>query len=129
MSKYKITLDGTTYEMEIERVEGGEPAPVKAPEAPAVRPAPAQTAAVSAAPASGSAQTAEGTVVSPMPGTILSVSVAQGEAVQKGQPVLVLEAMKMENEIVAPKDGHIVALRVAQGDTVQGGDALFEIGE
>lgn len=127
MSKYRINLDGKTYEMEIERIDGSEiahsqpkAAPVKvsapAPAAPAVKAAPAQ-------PSGGNA------VVSPMPGTIIKLYAAMGEMVKNGQPILVLEAMKMENEIVAPKDGKIVALHVAQGDSVQGGAALFEIGE
>ncbi len=127
MSKYRITLDGKTYEMEIELMDGS--APVAAPkkdEAPA-KAAPAQAAPAVAAPAA--AQPAAGNAVtSPMPGTILKVNVSQGDEVQQGQAVLVLEAMKMENEISAPKAGKITALHVKQGDSVQGGDALFEIG-
>ena len=52
----------------------------------------------------------------------------EGENVKKGQPVLVLEAMKMENEISAPADGTLKKLYVQQGDAVQGGAPLFEIG-
>ena len=132
MSKYRITLDGKTYEMEIELMDGS--APVAAPrkeEAPA-KAAPVQAAPVQAAPAAAApaaAQPAAGNAVtSPMPGTILKVNVSLGDEVQQGQAVLVLEAMKMENEISAPKAGKITALHVKQGDSVQGGDALFEIG-
>ena len=130
MSKYRITMDGKTYEMEIELMNGN--APVAAPkkeEAPvkaaSVQAAPVKTAAAAAVqqPATGNA------VTSPMPGTILKVNVSLGDTVQKGQAILVLEAMKMENEISAPKAGKIIALHVKQGDSVQGGDALFEIEE
>ncbi len=126
MSKYRITLDGKTYEMEIELMNGS--APIAAPKK---EEAPFKVAApVKAAPAAAVQQPAAGNAVtSPMPGTILKVNVALGDTVQQGQSILVLEAMKMENEISAPKAGKIIALHVKQGDSVQGGDALFEIGE
>ena len=130
MSKYRITLDGKTYEMEIELMNGS--APVAAPkkeEAP-VKAVPVQAAPAKAAPAAAVQQSAVGNAVtSPMPGTILKVNVSLGDNVHQGQAVLVLEAMKMENDISAPKTGRIIALHVKQGDSVQGGDALFEIGE
>lgn len=134
MSKYKITLDGKTYEMEIERIDGNasvssqpKAAPVSAP-APVKASAPVKAAAPTAA-SPAAAQTGGNAVVSPMPGTIIKLLAAAGDTVKKGQAVLVLEAMKMENEIAAPKDGKIAALHVAQGDAVQGGAALFEIAE
>ena len=75
-----------------------------------------------------SAAVADGTKVeAPMPGTILSVNVANGAAVKKGDVLLVLEAMKMENEIMAPKDGKITSVNVAKGATVNSGDLLFTI--
>ena len=126
MSKYRITLDGKVYEMEIERLDGSEAVQKKTP---AAKPAQA-SAPVKPSPAAASTQPAAGNaVVSPMPGTIIKVYAAAGETVKKGQSILVLEAMKMENEIVAPKDGKIAALHVAQGDAVQGGAALFEMDE
>ena len=129
MSKYRITIDGKTYEMEIERMDGAYTASAAEKSAPA---AVSQQAAPVSAPAAASSPApaaASGAVVSPMPGTILKVAAAQGDTVQKGQLVLVLEAMKMENEILAQKDGVITALYVKEGDSVQGGAALFEIGE
>ncbi len=126
MSKYRIKLDGKVYELEIERVDGGGQAAVPArapkPAEPAVKPVQAAPAAEKAPEASESA------VKSPMPGTILRVNAAAGDAVKKGQSVLVLEAMKMENDIAAPRDGKLTAMYVAKGDTVQGGAPLFEIG-
>ena len=129
MSKYRITLDGKTYELEIERADG-------AVAAPAASAAPVKAAPVAAAPAaapapavSAPAAPTSGTVNSPMPGTVLRVFANVGDAVKKGDAVLVLEAMKMENEITAPADGKLSALYVAAGDAVPGGAPLFAVGE
>jgi biotin carboxyl carrier protein len=65
-----------------------------------------------------------GTVVAPMPGTVLQVAVNIGDNVIKGQTLLVLEAMKMENEIMAPTDGVVHELNVTQGVSVNAGDIL-----
>lgn len=62
----------------------------------------------------------------PMPGLVLGVSVKEGDVVSKGQPVLVLEAMKMENDIKAPTDGAIRAILVSEGEAVQKGQPLIE---
>jgi len=130
MSKYRITLDGKTYEMEIELMNGSAPVAAPKKEEVPVKAASVQAAPVKAAAAAAVQQPATGNAVaSPMPGTILKVNVSLGDTVQQGQAILVLEAMKMENEISAPKAGKIIALHVKQGDSVQGGDALFEIEE
>lgn len=126
MSKYRITLDGKTYEMEVELMDGTTPAlsrkEAKTPVQPAVTAAPVVTKPAAAL-------VGGNTITSPMPGTILKVYVKTGEAVKEHQAVLVLEAMKMENEVTAPKDGTLTALHVKPGDAVQGGAPLFEIGE
>lgn len=128
--KYKVTLNGTTYEVEVEKGEAilvdeyvaAAPAPVAAPAAAApAAPAPA-AAAASAATAAGEQITA------PMPGTILSVKVNQGDAVKAGQILVILEAMKMENEIVAPRDGTVAQVVVAQGASVDTGAPLVVLG-
>ena len=67
-------------------------------------------------------------MTAPMPGTIASVSVTVGQAVTAGQPVLVLEAMKMENEIFAASTGTVSAIFVSKGDTVNSGDPMIQIG-
>ncbi len=128
--KYKVTLNGRTYEVEVDagkamltdEYEAYAPAPA-APAAPAAA-APAAPAAP--APAAAPAVTAAGEPVnSPMPGTILRVEVAQGAAVKEGQLLVVLEAMKMENEILAPKDGTVAQVVVQKGSHVETGSPLI----
>ncbi|MBP3622189.1 MAG: biotin/lipoyl-binding protein [Lachnospiraceae bacterium] len=121
MKNYRITVNGTAYDVAVEELGAGSvqtaapaAAPVAAPAAPA--PAPA------AAPAAGSAGSI--TVASPMPGKILSVKSSVGAAVKKGDVILVLEAMKMENEVVAPEDGTVASINVSAGDSVEAGDTL-----
>jgi len=88
------------------------------PEAPATRPAPA---------ASGGGRTDR--MTAPMPGTILSVLTAAGASVTRGQPVMVLEAMKMKNELKAPRDGTVAELYVADGAQVKYGEPLLRFEE
>ena len=126
--KYKVTLSGRTYEVEVQAGkailldEYDAVAPVAAPvAAPAAAPAPA----VAAAPViTGTGEA----VNAPMPGTILKVNVTQGQAVKEGQVLCVLEAMKMENEIMAPKAGTVTQVVTAKGASVNTGDALVVIG-
>ena len=77
--------------------------------------------------AAGSGAGGDGTVSAPMQGTIVKVLVAQGDAVEPGQALLVLEAMKMENHINAEGGGTVKEVRVAAGDTVGTGDVLIVI--
>jgi acyl-CoA carboxylase subunit alpha len=65
-----------------------------------------------------------GSLVAPMPGNVVRIGAVRGERVRPGQPVVVLEAMKMEHQIVAPTEGLVVEVRVAAGDQVQAGDVL-----
>lgn len=118
MSKYRINMNGKEYEMDVELVDGSAPA-VKAPVV--SKPAAATKEVPAAAPSS------EGSVISPMPGTILKVNVKEGDTVKAGDSVVILEAMKMENDITAPKDGVVKAISVAAGQSVAKGDALFEV--
>lgn len=64
------------------------------------------------------------TVTAPMPGKILAVKASNGQAVKKGDVIMVLEAMKMENDIVAPQDGTIASINAAVGDSVEPGATL-----
>ena len=130
--KYKVTLNGRTYEVEVEAGKAmlldEYEAIVPAAPAPAVAAAP--VAAPVAAPAAAAAPTVvKGEAVSaPMPGTILKVNVTEGQAVKAGDVLCVLEAMKMENDIAAPKDGTVTQIIAAKGASVATGDALVVIG-
>ena len=131
--KYKVTLNGRTYEVEVEAAEAmllaEYEAIAPAPAAAAPVAVPAAPAAVAAAPAAAPAVTGAGEAVNaPMPGTILKVNVSQGQAVKEGDVLCVLEAMKMDNEIMAPKAGTITQVVVAKGSSVNTGDALVVIG-
>jgi biotin carboxyl carrier protein len=66
-------------------------------------------------------------VSAPMPGKVVRVLVEQGQEVEAGQPIVVVEAMKMQNELKSPKAGTVVALHAAPGATVNAGDILAEI--
>ena len=128
--KYKVTLNGRTYEVEVEagkamllsEYEAIAPAPAAA--APAAAPA----AAAPAAPAAPVVTGAGEAVSAPMPGNILKVNVKAGDAVKSGTVLVVLEAMKMENEIMAPKDGTVTQVLVSKGSTVDTGAPLVVIG-
>lgn len=129
MSKYRITLEGKTYEMEVELVPE-EAAPqteirkeyrefrgsVKDPTVRVIDP-------------SAERQTIQntGVVTAPMPGTIIEIKKQEGAEVRRGEIILILEAMKMENEIAAPSDGTLIKVTHSVGDTVAGGEILFEV--
>ena len=125
MSKYRITVEGKTYEMDVELI--GANGAVVAPVAKAATPVVAAPKAAPAPVAAKPAEVGSGSVVAPMPGTILKVLKASGDAVKAGEVVLILEAMKMENEITAPVDGTIESLSLTEGSTVAGGDLLFDV--
>lgn len=142
--KYVATINGKRYEVEVEKVDAyksldrngvaapkapvlaasapraAAPAPAPAAPAPATAPAPAPAApAPAAAPAAGGT-----TVEAPMPGKVLSVKAAVGQAVKFGEPLVIMEAMKMETEIVAPADGTVSQVLVNTGDSVDTGAAM-----
>ena len=117
MKKYRVNVNGTAYEVEIELIDGAA--------APAAAPAPA--AKEEAAPAPAAVPAGGEAINAPMPGTILAVNVTAGQAVKKGDVLFILEAMKMENEIMAPADGTIAAVSVTKGATVESGALLCSI--
>ena len=146
MKEYKLKINGNDYAVTVNEVDGsvaevevnGTPfkvefeKPIKKAAAPVAKPvaksaAPAAAAAPVAKPAApaGGAGT---TVSSPLPGVILEVCVKEGDAVKRGQKVMVLEAMKMENVIEATADGTVTAIKVGKGDSVLEGAPLVIIG-
>lgn len=139
MKNYRVTVNGCTYDVQVEEVSGFAaasaqavaPAPVAAPapvvaSAPAAAPAPTAAAAPAVAPATGGTE-GNVKVTAPMPGTILDIKVNIGDSVSANQVVIVLEAMKMENEIVTPSAGKVSSINVSKGDTVNSGDILVTI--
>ena len=131
--KYKVTLNGRTYEIEVEAgkamlLDEYEAIAPAAPAAAAPVAAPAAAPAAATAPAAPAVTGAGDAVTAPMPGTILKVNVQNGQAVKAGQVLVVLEAMKMENEIMAPKDGTVTQVVVSKGASVDTGAPLVIIG-
>lgn len=129
--KYKITLKGRTYEVEVEHGEAMlideydaiAPAPAAAP----VAAAPAPAAAAAPAPAAAPAAVAGTPVTAPLPGNVLEVKVKPGESVKAGQLLVLIEAMKMENEVFAPADGIVKQILAQKGALVATGDTLLVI--
>ena len=126
MKKFKVTVNGKTYEVEVEEMGSVPAAPAAAP-VPAAAPEPVKAAAeaVSAAPKGPIPDNAV-VVKAPMPGKISAVKQERG-AVEHGAVIVVLEAMKMQNDITAPQDGTLTEVRVAVGDSVKTGDVLAVI--
>lgn len=128
LRKFKIKVDGQEYQVEMEEIGAvAAPAPVApvaapaAPASPAVEAAPAPAAPVAATPAGADA------MPSPMPGNILRILVNVGDTVTENQPLMILEAMKMENEIVAPKAGTVGDIIATLNQSVNSGDGLISI--
>ncbi len=117
MRNFLVNVNGTSYQVAVEEIDGkAAPAAKPAAEAPKAAPAPAAAASVG------------GTKVTcPMPGTILEVKVKDGDVVKAGQPVFVLEAMKMESDIPAPVAGTIRGVAVEKGASVETGSVLCSI--
>ena len=113
MKKFHITVNGNAYEVDVEEI-GASAAPATA--APAAAAAP-----VAAAPAGGTV------ITCPMPGTIIDIKVAAGQAVAEGQLLVIFEAMKMENEIVAPCAGTVASINCVKGDSVDSGAVLLSL--
>jgi biotin carboxyl carrier protein len=137
--KYKVTLHGKTYEVEVEKGnailldEYEAKAPQKAVSSAPVQPAPAEATSASVQPAPSETppapvQTGAGNAVtSPLPGTITSVNVSQGQNVKRGQLLVTIESMKMENEILAPSDGTVTSVSAVSGQSVSTGAVLLTI--
>lgn len=131
MRKFNVNVNGTLYEVEVDEIQAGaaaaparKPIPATAPKAAAPK-----AAAPKAAPARPAAAPAGAeTVKAPMPGNILEVRVKDGQSVQAGDVLFILEAMKMENEIMAPAAGIVSGVAVQKGSAVATGAVLCHIG-
>jgi glutaconyl-CoA/methylmalonyl-CoA decarboxylase subunit gamma len=113
MKNYTITVNGNVYDV---TVEEGTSSTIQTTQAAAKQPAAPVTKKAAASGTEGSVK-----VPAPMPGKILAVKSTVGQAVKKGEVLIVLEAMKMENEIVAPSDGTVASVNVVSGDSVEAG--------
>ena len=118
MKSYTITVNGNVYDVTVEENTNGAPAAAPAPRAAATAPAPAAKPAAAAG-AAGSISITAGAA-----GKVVDVVAAPGAAVKKGDPVVVLEIMKMETPVVAPQDGTVASVEVAKGETVESGAVL-----
>ena len=121
MRRFNVIVNGVSYDVVVEEVaaDAAAPVPTAAPVAPKAAPA-----APKAAPAGNAGAVA---VKAPMPGTIMKVNVAPGDAVKKGDVLCVLEAMKMENDISAPQDGVVASVNVQRGASVQSEEVLVTL--
>lgn len=122
MKKFNITVNGNAYEVEIEEVKAAAPVAAAPKAAPAAAPK-AAPAAAAAAPAAG-----DNTVTAPMPGKIVKLVASVGQAVNAGDVLLILEAMKMQNEITAPAAGTVKSFAINAGDSVKPGQTMVVIG-
>lgn len=129
--KYKVTLNGKVFEVEVEKGEAilldEYAASAPAAPVPAVVQVPAPTAVTVASPASANIAAGE-VIISPLPGSIFAIKVKEGETVKAKQVLLVIEAMKMENEVLAPRDGKVVQMIISQGSSVESGAPLLVLG-
>ena len=132
MRQFRVVVNGNEYKVAIEELGEESTVVEKKPvvqerSAPQASPAPAQakTPKPTVKAKSGSPDASEGSIVAAMPGTILDIKVAVGDSVTKGQPLLILEAMKMENDVMAPFDGTIKEIYTTKGASVNSGDQLM----
>ncbi len=122
MKNYTITVNGNVYDVVVE--EGASTgAPVAAPAAPKAAPK-AAPAAAPAAPKAASTGAGSIKVEAGAAGKVFKIEASVGQAVKRGEPVVVVEAMKMEIPVVAPEDGVVASIDVAVGDAVEAGATL-----
>ncbi|KAF0119096.1 MAG: biotin/lipoyl attachment domain-containing protein [Rhodospirillaceae bacterium] len=129
LKKFKITVDGKPYSVSVEDVtDGSAPAvvPTVTPTAIVAMVAPVALAPAAVAPAAKSA--GAGDIPSPLGGVVKEVKVTVGQAVNEGDLVVVLEAMKMKTNVFSNITGKVSAVHITPGDAVDSGQALISIG-
>lgn len=123
MRNFNITVNGKQYTVGVEELGAN------APVAPVAAPAPAAAAPAAAPAPAAPAPAGDGEkVTAPMPGTILDIKKNVGDTVKTGEPIIILEAMKMENDIVAPCDGKVTSITVKKGDSVETNQVIATVG-
>jgi|SRR5664280_2590068 len=132
MKKYRITVNGKTFDVDVEEVGAQKSghSPVSAPAAPALAPRAVSAQAPAASPAAPIPVAPAGgatAMKSPLPGKILKVMATPGSSWKKGDTLLIIEAMKMENEILAPRDCTVEEVAVESNQTVKTGDLLLKL--
>lgn len=120
MKNYTITVNGNVYDVVVEENTSGAPVAAKAPAAPKAAP----KAAPAAAPKAASAGAGSVRIEAGAAGKVFKLEASVGQAVKKGDAVVILEAMKMEIPVVAPQDGTVASVDVAVGDPVEAGALL-----
>ena len=126
MRKFQVTVNGSTYEVEVEELGGNFQSSAPVMSAP-VAPAAPKAAAPVAAPAAPSTPAGANKVVAPMPGKIVDVKVSVGQQIKEGDLVAVLEAMKMENEVFASASGTVASVNVTANAMVEANDVIVTI--
>jgi glutaconyl-CoA/methylmalonyl-CoA decarboxylase subunit gamma len=124
MKSYRVTVDGQTFEVTVEELQGTAASPPRIAQPPAPAPSASSPPSRPAAQATMTLAAGERPIPAPLPGKILAVNVVPGDTVTEGTVLLILEAMKMENDILAPAGGTVKAVKVQNGDTVNTGDLL-----
>lgn len=119
MKSYTITVNGNVYDVTVEETGASQASPAAAPAQAPRAAAPAPAAAPKASGQAGSIKIEAGAA-----GKVFKLESAVGKQVKKGDPILVLEIMKMETPVVAPEDGTVASIEVAVGDTVESGALL-----
>jgi biotin carboxyl carrier protein len=130
MRKFIVTVNGKSYEVEVEELGNKTITLENHPSIPVTTPQvsqPKEEKAPETKQNSQSIPSGADTIKAPMPGTILDIKVNAGDSVTKGQVLAILEAMKMENEIMAPRDGKVVSIQVSKGSSVNAGDVLLAL--
>ena len=121
MKNYTITVNGTAYDVTVEETGAASSAPAAAAPRKAAAPAPAPAPAAKPA-SSGSAGGVE--VKAGAAGKVFKLDTKVGDTVKKGDPVITIEAMKMEIPVVAPQDGTVASIDCAVGDACESGQVL-----
>lgn len=123
MKNYTITVNGNVYDVTVEEKGAGAAVPPAPKAGPAVPPAPKADPAVPPAPkaaaGAGSVEVKAGAA-----GKVFKIEANVGQSVKKGDPVVIIEAMKMEIPVVAPEDGTVASIDAAVGDAVEAGAVL-----